>query len=346
MTTSLDPDAMPSWLARLGDRTRTRNVIAGINDDDCAVFRWSNKLLVVTTDHLNARPIALELGLGSYRTLGRLLVGANMSDLCGSGAKPEAMLVGITMPRDASREDFQVLMLGVRQECSAFKVPLIGGDTKLGKSMSLLGVAIGSAASRRNLFLKNGARAGDIIWVSGPVGSCSAAIVGIKEDFGNKAWKKWAKNAITAPSVPLLASRQLSRARVANGGIDISDGLGNDLSRLCEASNVGVIIDSARIPIAPEVAYLASAKQLPGWAFSFASGGDFQFLATTNISARTSMQRMGFSEIGRTAPNRELRVRTPLGKTVALPVGGHRDRGFKSFYHEVKSLVRGTKYAW
>src|SRR5437867_728665 len=111
MTQVLDPDAMPPWLARrFATRFNTESILAGVNDDDCAVIDWGKKLVVVTTDYLNARPIALELGVGDLRTLGRLAVAANLADLCGTGAAPRALLVAVTMPRDAREQDFQQIM--------------------------------------------------------------------------------------------------------------------------------------------------------------------------------------------------------------------------------------------
>src|SRR5687768_11989743 len=93
----LDPDEMPARLATLfTSENGGIDVLAGVGMDDCAVLRWGNELLVLSTDYLNARPIALELGVGTLWDLGRLVVAANLSDLCGSGAQPVALLIAVT----------------------------------------------------------------------------------------------------------------------------------------------------------------------------------------------------------------------------------------------------------
>src|SRR6185437_12425743 len=131
MSKPLDPDSMPAWLAALWPKKdRDPAIIAGIDDDDCAIVRLTNNLLVITVDYLNARPIAVQLGLADLSDLGRLVVAITMSDLCGSGAAPTALLTGITMERTATEQDFQLLMRGVRKEADRWGVPVVGGDTK------------------------------------------------------------------------------------------------------------------------------------------------------------------------------------------------------------------------
>src|SRR6266540_2926574 len=93
----LDPDDVPAWLAKLWSANSDSGVIAGVNQDDCAVLSFGDELLVATIDFLNANPIALQLGIGDLYDLGRLLIASNLSDLCGTGAIPKALLTAITM---------------------------------------------------------------------------------------------------------------------------------------------------------------------------------------------------------------------------------------------------------
>jgi thiamine monophosphate kinase len=94
---SLDPDDVVAWLGKLWPSSGHPEIVAGVDEDDCAVLSLKEQLLVVTTDFLNASPIALQLGIGDLYDLGRLLVDVNLADLCGSGAKPAALLTAITM---------------------------------------------------------------------------------------------------------------------------------------------------------------------------------------------------------------------------------------------------------
>ena len=110
MSNYLNPDLMPSWLSNLFNTENHENILTNINDDDCAVMKFGDRYLVITTDFLNANPISVELGIASNYDLGRLLVLSNLSDLCGSGAKPFAMLTGITMKKYESENNFKELI--------------------------------------------------------------------------------------------------------------------------------------------------------------------------------------------------------------------------------------------
>ena len=154
------------------------------------------------------------------------------------------------------------------------------------------------------------------------------------------AWEKWAVKALTVPDLPLAQSRALSRLGLGHGGIDVSDGLGEDLHRLCEASGTGVILDAECVPIHRRAIALAKAKAFQPWALPFASGGEYQFLATTSRKIRAKMLASGFHLIGEITRPRKTLIRLDDGRLRDLPRTGHRDVRGVSFYDEVQSLVK------
>ena len=344
--TSLDLTAMPPWLRTLWPSQRHAPfVLAGVNDDDCAVMQWDGHFLIVTTDYLNSSPIAMQLGIGDLGILGRLVVAANVADLLSTGASPRALLIGVTMPRGSSTNDFKSLMKGVKREADRVGIPVVGGDTKLGQAFAVLGVGVGSATDRRELLLKNRALPGDDVWVSGHLGSCSAAVIGLSRDGLSGSMRNWAIRVLTRPSLPLGKSRDLAARRVGHGGIDVSDGLGEDISRLCEASNVGVVVDAASIPVERHAVTIANACGIRPWALPFSSGGEFQFIATVGRADRELMESLGFCRIGRLAAGRRRRLRLPDGSCIRLPRAGHRDARNMSFRDEILSLAREVSNA-
>ena len=337
----LDPDSAPAWLASIWSSREYSDVVAGVNEDDCAVLSINGELVVITTDFLNANPIALQLGVGSIYDLGRLVVDANLSDLCGSGASPTALLIAITMEHDSPTSDFRQLILGIDEEAGRWKVPVVGGDTKLGRSRAILAVAVGSAKSLDNLFLKNGAQPDDLIWVSGDIGSCGAAAVGLTDRLMDEPWNEWARQAVLRPQLPLEQSRCLANAGWANGGTDISDGLGADLVDLCRASSVGAVIEAQSIPVSAEVHKLAETVGIPPYRFAFGIGGDLQFLVTAPSSVSRHMKSLGFTNIGKVTEEPEVRLVPPSGDaTVPVRGHGHRDVRGLSFAEEIKYLLR------
>jgi len=339
--TTFDPDDMPNWLASLWPpRKFGALLLTAINDDDCAVMRWGSSLLVVTMDFVNSHPIVMELGIGNWDTLGRLVVAANLSDLCGTGAKPVAMLIGITMPYGSRTEQFKRIMHGIRQETQRHGIPVIGGDRKLGRSLAIVGVAMGSAGSSKNLFLKNGARPGDLVWASDCLGSCAAAVVGLKEGVKDQIWRAWAKRVLSVPNVPIEKALALSDLKLGRGGTDISDGLGVSIHNLCDQSDTGAVIYADQIPVATPVLRIAKEKGISPWAFSFACGGDFQFLATTSPRAEAKLRELGFHLIGRITKSRTRSIHIAHRRVHVLPFIGHRDSRQITFYEEILRLAR------
>ena len=336
----LDPDEMPAWLASFfGPAKIPTTIVAGINQDDCAIVDLKQRIVLLTLDFLNANPIALELGIGNLRDIGRLLVASNLSDLYGSGGRPFALLLGITLPHGSTKAEFNMLMKGVKFEASRHHVAVIGGDTKLGASRALVGVAIGAVRSRKHLFLKNGAKPGDVVWASGHLGSAAAAWGFRRKDLGPR-WKSWAKKILLEPTLPAELSRKVSLGCLGRGGTDVSDGLGADLSTMCEASKVGVIIDENKIPQTRQVRLAALLGGRSPSSFAFASGGDFQFLVTTGQTARKRMKAWGFHEIGQTTKTKRLFLRLNGGALLPLPTKGHRDFRGMTFVNEIDHISK------
>lgn len=345
MAELLDPDAMPSVLATLfATRHNTPDLVAGVNDDDCAVLRFAQPLLVVTTDYVNANPISIELDLGDVATIGRLAVAANLADLLGTGARPRCFLLSVVMPRDGEAGTFHLLAEGARAEAARWGVPIVGGDTKLGRAMAVCGVAIGEAASESELFLKHRARPGDDLWVSGQLGSCSAAVIGMTNPIIDAEWRAWARAVLTSPELPFEKSRAVAALASSCGGTDISDGLGTDLAQLCEASGVGAIVELGSIPIHPHAIRVAEDTAVPPWAMAFGVGGDFQFLVAAPPDAAKAIARTGMLQIGKVTASREMLVSRPNGTQYQMPVGGHRDGRRLTFADEVRYLVREACY--
>jgi thiamine-monophosphate kinase len=341
---SFDPDDMPNWLSKLEqNKLFLKNVIAGINQDDCGIIKVGKEQIVVTTDFLNAKPIALELGIGGPWDLGRLLVAANISDLCGTGAAPQAFLVSIMIKTNEDSENYyKKFMRGVIHELKKYKIPLLGGDSKLGDSNTFCGMALGIKEKKTKLFIKNSAKANDSVWVSGKIGGVAAAIDGLNAKDMDKKWNQWAKKRIIDPKVPLEKSKILAKSKLANGGVDLSDGLGSDLWDLCQASNLGAEIDVDLIPLSKNVRVVASKRNIFPWIYAITVGGDFQFLVTSNARNDVTLTKMGFVKIGKLIKEREAYMIHENIK-FKLPKLGHRDTRRETFVNEVQILVDNIK---
>jgi thiamine-monophosphate kinase len=339
---SLDPDEIVPWLASSFKRDGWKGLLAGVGEDDCGVMQLGDTCVILSVDFLNATPIAEQLNLGGERVLGRLAVAATLSDLLGSGAVPRALLVAVTVPHNYRENLFKEVMRGAKAESIRWNVPIIAGDTKLGRGRAILTCGVGTVESPKQLFLANRARAGDIILASGCLGTCAAATCLAST---RRPVPRWARLAITVPNLPIQRSQALAKLRIAHGGIDISDGLAADLRRMCAASKVGAILEVDQIPMHPRVYEVARKEQVPPWAFSLASGGDFQFIVTVPPKACGAAEGLGFTRIGMITQDRRFWLTNSKRKVIfRLPVVGHKDRQGQLFADEIRRIVSETKH--
>ena len=317
----------------LGDRFRSNDtVIVAPGQDDCSVLSFPQELLVTTTDFVNSRPALLTLNVGDLGDVGYLSVIANLSDLLGTGAKPIGCLMGVQLAQEHLATDYERIMSGALRCLEEYDVPLLGGDTKKGRELSIYGVGIGTAQSHDELFLSNRATPGDSVLLSGPIGAFNAAVYAISQNNCPLELRNRCVEAIVRPSLAFDLSRCLSNTKLSRAGIDVSDGLGADLQKLATASGVGLRILSAAIPISPIALAVGELYGVNPVKFAFATGGDFQFIAT-------GKSVLGAHEIGVVTEKTEGLLLEHEGKELNLPTTGHDDALMRTFDDEVRNLV-------
>lgn len=233
----------------------------GLQDDAAILRPPQGRELVLTADAMVAGVHFLPDDPPDL--IGRKLLRVNLSDLAAKGATPLGYLVTLSAPRDTSEAWFAGFAAGLAQDQAAFGVMLLGGDTTstpgpVSLSLTIIGhVAPGEAVKRA------GARAGDSIWVTGTIGDGALGLA-------------VARGRLADPSGHLLDRYRLPRPRVglpiggvASAGMDISDGLVQDLGHLCRAGGVAAEIEAARVPLS-EAARAAG----PDWLATCLTGGD------------------------------------------------------------------------
>jgi thiamine-monophosphate kinase len=252
--------------------------------DDCAVLNVGDEFLIVSTDRANSSPLAFELGFEEYRALGRYVVSANISDILGSGGSPLGLLINISIPDDFNHSLLREIAEGIQQYTSEYGCPLIGGDTKRDEALVVSGTGIGKADQRSQLRPRDGARPGDWIVVSGDVGNCYASAVAHSVLDESKYNQAFVRDSILDPGLPYEENEKLRQCGLGKGGIDISDGLGGDLMKLANQSNVGLEIQANQLPIHKEVRNIAQEAGYDSTEFTFGFGGDWEFIATVDQS--------------------------------------------------------------
>lgn len=220
--------------------------------DDCAVLRPPAGSLLVTTDMiLDGTHFHLH-DVGGLK-VGRKVLAVNLSDIAAMAGRPIAAVVSVGLPRNGPANLAEELYQGMREVADAFATSLAGGDTnvwdgKLAISVTMLGEA-------NQPVLRSGARPGDWLLVTGPLGG---SILGKHLDF-----------------TPRVREAQLlSHLATLHAMMDISDGLAGDLKHICDESRCGAVLDAGRIPISDAAHRLAG----PALDHALSDGEDFELL--------------------------------------------------------------------
>jgi thiamine-monophosphate kinase len=195
-----------------------RGLIGGVEHDAALVGG-----LVVTHDAL-VEGVHFLLDRISWRELGFRAAAVNVSDLAASGAQPEALLVGLALPGETRVDDVLALYEGI----SEAGVPVVGGDTTAAPAVSIGITALGRSERVPG---RAGARPGDILVVTGPLGGAGAA---------------FRAGRYIRPPLRIEEGREL--ARTAHAQLDISDGLAVDVGHLARRSGVRCVVELERVP--------------------------------------------------------------------------------------------------
>lgn len=230
-------------------KTAGRGVIVGIGDD-CAVLRGEGRSLLFKTDavvegvHFSAStPAAL---------IGRKALARVLSDIAAMGGAPLAALVTLGLPRDESPRRLAAIYRGMEKIARDYHVALVGGETTRAKELFLSIALLGECRGAKPV-LRSGARAGDLIFVTGKLGATQAR-----------------HHLMFTPRLPEGA--WLAKHNVATAMMDLSDGLGADLPRLGRASGLGYEVDVETIPRARGASLEAALND----------GEDFELLFTAS----------------------------------------------------------------
>jgi thiamine-monophosphate kinase len=231
-----------------------RGLVTGVESDAAVVDG-----LVVTQDAL-VEGVHFRLDSISWRDLGFRAAAVNLSDLAASGAQPSGLIVSFGAPASTRLDDVLELYHGIAET----GVPVLGGDTTRADSLVLSVTALGHSDRVPG---RAGARAGDRLVVTGPLGAAGAA---------------FRAGRFVRPPIRLDEGRRL--ARNATAMLDISDGLAQDAGHIAARSGVRCVVELERVPLAEGAAV-----------DDLGFGEDYELLVAL---ASDDASASGFTEIG------------------------------------------------
>lgn len=199
--------------------------------DDAAVLRPPAMRRTVVTVDMLTEGVDFILGPGcSPRQVGHKALAVSLSDLAAMGARPEAVVVAVCLPRDAPSGLPEGLHEGLAALAAEHNVALAGGDTNAWAGPLVISTTALGSVPPGTAWRRDGAQVGDLIVVTGP---CGGSLMG--------------RHLRVAPRCREAAD--LAAQFTVHAAIDISDGLSLDLSRMMTASKAGCLLDLAAVPI-------------------------------------------------------------------------------------------------
>lgn len=302
----------------------------GLSDDAAALRVGAGRDLIVTADAL-VEGVHF-LSNDSPDLIARKMLRVNLSDLAAKGATPTVYLMTLALGPAVDDAWIASFACGLAQDQEEFGVSLAGGDTTATPGPTTLSVTAMGEVAHGKALRRNGARAGDGIWVSGTIGDGALGLTAARgEALG-----------VDADAMTALADRyRLPRPRttlgphlvgLAHAAMDVSDGLVGDLGHICTASGLGAVIEAARVPLS--TAASAVLAHAPDRLREILTGGDdYEILFTTPAShdgalaALSKETGIALTRIGTMVTGNGVTVRDAAGAAMEMGQGGYRHFG-------------------
>jgi thiamine-monophosphate kinase len=231
--------------------------------DDCASIRFTpGAEVLVTTDMLmEGRHFRTDDPLVD---VGRKCLGVNLSDIAAMAGRPIASVVAVALPKARAVEAGLALHEGIAEMASRFGVALVGGDTNAWEGPLVVSITVFGEATDRGVVRRSGARPGDAVVVTGPLGG---SLMGRH-----------------LRPLPRIQEALTLHERVdLHAMIDLSDGLAGDLRHILEESGgLGAILDAEAIPIHPDARAMSRLDNRSPLDHALGDGEDFELCFTVD----------------------------------------------------------------
>jgi thiamine-monophosphate kinase len=305
MSADEDPIGEFGLIAWIRQRSKSEGrVLLGIGDDCASLTFTPGAEILVTTDMLmDGRHF--RLGEASAAEVGYKALAVNLSDIAAMAGIPVAAFVAVALPRGAAVEVAKGLHAGMAPLAESFGVTLAGGDTNAWDGPLVVSVTLLGETTARGAVRRSGARPGDAILVSGPLGGSL-------------------RGRHLRPIPRVVEALAIAASVSIHAMIDISDGLASDLGHILKESGpFGATLDAASIPIHDD------ARAIGGDPLSHAlqDGEDFELCLTVSQNEANELLRrppegVTLYQVGTIETEIGLRLRMLDGSVAALMAKG------------------------
>ena len=270
--------------------------------DDCAVVETSGeRVLLVTTDTLIEGIHFTDQTL-SPEALGWKALAVNISDIAAMGGTPRTAFLSIGVKPDTEISFIESFMAGFKALADKTGIILAGGNTVESPSSAVITVTLLGDCLPEHVVYRSGARVGDDVWVTGPLGDAAAGLFLLQtKEFAAPSGYEPLVRAHQKPMPPLDVGKALAESGLAHAMIDISDGIAKDLGHICEQSVVGAVLWAASLPMSSPLLGLAAEAEKEALQWALHGGEDYELLFTTSPADKEKVQSLTAKHSGRPA---------------------------------------------
>ena len=299
----------------------------GLTDDVALIDGPDGKQYVLTTD-------AIVEGLDYFpddpvSQVAQKLLRVNLSDLAAKGAMPFGYLLVTALPLDRGDAWLEAFTKGLAADQKEFGITLLGGDSSSTPGPTTLTVMALGLVAKGKALLRSGAKAGDLIFVSGTLGDSALGLAALKGELNNldASTRDFLVDRYRLPQPRLTLGQKL--VGIARAALDVSDGLVADLGHLCDESKLGATIDYPRLPLSPAANLAISANPILNQAV-MGGGDDYEIVFTAPPEAADAVAEASreagvkVTEIGRMAAGKGVRVLDAQGAAMNVEIAGYR----------------------
>jgi len=254
-------------------------------------------------------------------TIARKALRVNLSDLAAKGARPSGYLLTLALPRHIDTAWLRAFARGLAADQNEFGVSLCGGDLSGTPGPLTISIMAFGYVPKGRAILRSGAKAGDLVFVSGTVGDSAGGLAALRRK--RRADRLIARYRVPQPRVAL---GQKLRG-IASAALDVSDGLLADLGHIADVSKVHIAIEAARIPLSSSLRkFWGETRNAVLRAVT--SGDDYEIAFTAPPSKRAAVLRAAkaartpVAEIGFVMHGRGIALLDPAGKPMKVAKKG------------------------
>jgi thiamine-monophosphate kinase len=299
-----------------------KEVLLGIGDDCAIVSVPENKQLAITTDtlvdgvHFPADTSAEDIACKT--------IAVNLSDLAAMGAEPAWLTLALSLPR-ADESWIKSFSDSFRRTAEKYHVQLIGGDTTQGP-LSITVQAMGFVEPD-SIMRRDGARPGDVVYVSGTLGDAAAGLRILQQGQAVDTNNTWLVNRLNRPQARVELG--LKASAYCKCAIDISDGLAADLGHVLEASDCGATVNIDSIPLSHQLVEYSINRNEVDWEMVLSGGDDYELCLVVSAEHENKLMQtaselsLPLTRVGVIEAHHSLNIVDNTGAKYLLDRGGY-----------------------